>query len=736
MSDPLLNSLSQLTLLYVEDDVATREELAFFLEGLVSELFLAANGQEGFDLYCSKQPDIIITDIQMPIVNGIEMIEKIRAIDNNTPILITSAYNETDYLLNAINIGVDRYILKPISLQLLTEALKECAQSTKSYHFLLSINQEGLIVDINLASLKLMGYEKEEILDTPIIRYIDSAHISHLEQYLTRLRNKERIETFKLTLVHKNGMKIETRFHILEQLHGMIKIEFKDIDTYINNEMVLTKMLELERFTKELIYVQSKINEIIITTPSRTAFLEKIVTLFSDIDHFSYAYIATIEDGKLHLLAQSSHHLLDAKKIYNEHRTQIHHQTHCPIFESIVGQKIIVIEDLHTFQTCNMHTPFTVQGIQSMIILPIRQREAQSAFGALNLLFTKVFKLEQETLRQFENISDLIALGLQSIDDKHAKHALAMQLRQERDFMNNILENAGVIILVLNKEGAIIRFNKKAEEFTGYSATEVIGKPYFWKNFIPNEEKENVIGYFKEMLHLHETRYHENHWLSRSGEKRLFHWTNTRLSDEKDEMQYIVAIGNDITERKQNEETIKHLAFYDPLTQLPNRRLLKDRLNKAMAMSKRTNYYGALMFLDLDNFKTLNDTYGHTIGDLLLMEAANRIKYCVRETDSVARFGGDEFIVLLTEINSNVNEAHSQARLVAEKVRHVLAQPYIIQHHQDDGTTLNITHECTSSVGIALFRGHDVTQDELLRRADSAMYEAKKAGRNQLSFYM
>lgn len=118
------------------------------------------------------------------------------------------------------------------------------------------------------------------------------------------------------------------------------------------------------------------------------------------------------------------------------------------------------------------------------------------------------------------------------------------------------------------------------------------------------------------------------------------------------------------------------------------------------------------------------------------MEAANRIKYCVRETDSVARFGGDEFIVLLTEINSNLNEAHSQARLVAEKVRHVLAQPYVIQHHQDDGTTLNITHECTSSVGIALFRGHDVTQDELLRRADSAMYEAKKAGRNQLSFYM
>lgn len=736
MSDPLLHSLAQSTLLYIEDDAATREELAFFLGGLVSELFLATNGEEGYELFCSKRPDIIITDIQMPILNGIEMIQKIRQIDSETPILITSAYNETDYLLNAINIGVDRYILKPISLELLTEALKECAQNTKSRHFFLSIDQNALIVDINLASLKLMGYEKEEMLHTSIAQYIDTHHSEHWNQCLAHLHSHEQVENFKLSLIHKNGMKIETRFHVLEHTNGIIKIEFKDIDTYINNELILTKMLELERFTKELIYVQSKINEIIVTTTSRMTFLEEIVSLFEDINHFSYAYIATIEDDKLTLLAQSSHDSLDAKKIYNQHHTIMSHQTDCPISESILRQKIIVIEDLNTFKTCNMNEPFVAQGIQSLIVLPIRQRSTQRAFGALNLLFSKVFKLEQETLRQFENISDLIALGLQSIDDKHAKHVLQMQLRQERDFMDNVLENAGVIILVLNKEGAIIRFNKKAEEFTGYSASEVIGKPYFWKHFLIEDEKENVVGYFQEMLHVHQTRYHENYWVSRLGEKRLFHWTNTRLSDEKDEMQYVVAIGNDITERKQNEETIKHLAFYDPLTQLPNRRLLRDRITKAMAMSKRTHYYGALMFLDLDNFKSLNDTYGHTLGDLLLMEAANRIKYCVRETDSVARFGGDEFIVLLTEINSNIDEAYHQARLVADKVRHVLAQPYIMQHHQDDGSTLTVTHECTSSVGIALFKGHDISQDELLRKADSAMYEAKKAGRNQVSFYM
>ncbi len=115
MSDPLLHSLAQSTLLYIEDDAATREELAFFLGGLVSELFLATNGEEGYELFCSKRPDIIITDIQMPILNGIEMIQKIRQIDSETPILITSAYNETDYLLNAINIGVDRYILNRTS---------------------------------------------------------------------------------------------------------------------------------------------------------------------------------------------------------------------------------------------------------------------------------------------------------------------------------------------------------------------------------------------------------------------------------------------------------------------------------------------------------------------------------------------------------------------------------------------------------------------------------------------
>ena len=138
----------------------------------------------------------------------------------------------------------------------------------------------------------------------------------------------------------------------------------------------------------------------------------------------------------------------------------------------------------------------------------------------------------------------------------------------------------------------------------------------------------------------------------------------------------VLGITEDITEQKEAEEYIRNFAFYDTLTQLPNRRLLNDRLGQAKAASKRSGCYGALMFLDLDNFKPLNDTHGHDVGDLLLIEVAHRITSCVREMDTVARFGGDEFVVMLSELNVDKELSVAQAGNVAEKIRTTLAEPY------------------------------------------------------------
>ena len=190
----------------------------------------------------------------------------------------------------------------------------------------------------------------------------------------------------------------------------------------------------------------------------------------------------------------------------------------------------------------------------------------------------------------------------------------------------------------------------------------------------------------------------------------------------------------DNADRKMAEEQIRNLAFYDTLTQLPNRRLLNDRLTQTMAASKRNGRYAAMMFLDLDNFKPLNDTYGHGVGDLLLIEVALRIKSCVREIDTVARFGGDEFIVMLSELNEDKAESTTEASNVAEKIRSALAEPYTLKFQQN-GKTESVEHHCTSSIGVVLFINHEASVDDLFKWADIAMYQAKAAGRDLIRFY-
>ena len=187
-----------------------------------------------------------------------------------------------------------------------------------------------------------------------------------------------------------------------------------------------------------------------------------------------------------------------------------------------------------------------------------------------------------------------------------------------------------------------------------------------------------------------------------------------------------VATFLDISSRKQAEQKIHQLAYYDDLTGLPNRRMLQNRLPKALAVSEQHGRYGALMFLDLDNFKTLNDTKGHDVGDLLLVEVAERLHQCVRERDSIARQGGDEFVVVLEMLSENVDEAAQQAALVGEKVCAALSKPYQLNQY---------AHHATSSIGIVLFKGQQESMDNLLKYADTAMYQAKAAGRNAIRFY-
>jgi diguanylate cyclase (GGDEF)-like protein len=212
----------------------------------------------------------------------------------------------------------------------------------------------------------------------------------------------------------------------------------------------------------------------------------------------------------------------------------------------------------------------------------------------------------------------------------------------------------------------------------------------------------------------------------KNGEVYLKWLTITAVKDSNGTATHYVGTHIDITERKAAEEEIKSMAFYDPLTRLPNRRLLMDRLQQALVSSARRDRNGALLFIDLDNFKVLNDTLGHNVGDLLLQQVALRLVSCVREGDTVARLGGDEFVVMLEDLSEQPIEAAEQTEAIGEKILATLNQPYLLATHE---------HRSTPSIGISLFSSHDQSHEELLKQADIAMYQAKKAGRNTLRFF-
>ncbi len=279
-------------------------------------------------------------------------------------------------------------------------------------------------------------------------------------------------------------------------------------------------------------------------------------------------------------------------------------------------------------------------------------------------------------------------------------------------------------MMVTDTDAVIIQVNQAFTRITGYSAEEAIGQT----PILLRSNRHDAEFY----LDMWESIGRHNYWQGEIWNRRKSgeiypEWLNiTAVLGKDGKITNYVGSFIDITERKRAENEIHHLAFYDPLSQLPNRRLLLDRLRQAVATGERNHSGGALLFIDLDNFKTLNDTKGHGIGDLLLIEVAKRLQACVREGDTVARFGGDEFVLLLEGLSEEKAQAAVQARGVGEKVLEALNHPYMLEGNE---------FHSSSSMGITLFFNYKEKLDELLKQADTAMYEAKKSGRNALRFF-
>ena len=285
-----------------------------------------------------------------------------------------------------------------------------------------------------------------------------------------------------------------------------------------------------------------------------------------------------------------------------------------------------------------------------------------------------------------------------------------------------LLDKARDAIIVRGLDNRVQYWNKGAERLYGFTADEALGEPI-----------EHLIGDGPQALRaatatLLEAGTWTGEFQTRRSDGNVVtvesRWTLVRNDEGRPHS--ILAIDTDISARKMAEDDIRQLAFYDTLTHLPNRLLLQDRLQQALATSSHSQCSGALLFIDLDNFKSLNDTLGHEIGDILLQEVAQRLSHCVRESDTVARLGGDEFVIMLADLHDRREDVALRARLVCEKILHQLRQPYSIG---------GIEQHSAASIGVALFEGRHDTVSDLLKRADLAMYQAKAAGRNTVRFF-
>jgi diguanylate cyclase (GGDEF)-like protein/PAS domain S-box-containing protein len=340
---------------------------------------------------------------------------------------------------------------------------------------------------------------------------------------------------------------------------------------------------------------------------------------------------------------------------------------------------------------------------------------------------------DQRMSRQNERALVELAKAYEDAQERAERQAeeMTQSLRDSHEALQRVLNSVAEGIYGVDMDGRCTFINASGLSLLGYAdAAEVVGKNMHKLihhsradgSIYPAKECRMYLAFMQDRLDVRVDD--EVFWRKDGSSFPVEYWSHPIIKD--GEVRGAVATFFDISERKHSEQKIHRLAFFDALTNLPNRRLLMDRLRQAFAVSARNGQHGAVMFLDLDNFKTLNDTKGHDIGDLLLIEVAQRLSSCVRDGDTVARLGGDEFVVVLETLSGIEDEAATQAERVAEKIQSELNRPYQLKDR---------IHHTTPSIGIAMFQGHQDAVDDLLKYADVAMYQAKKAGRNTIRFY-
>jgi len=503
-------------------------------------------------------------------------------------------------------------------------------------------------------------------------------------------------------------------------------------DLAVNINTMLDSLTHSEQQLDRLNHVYAAWTEsiaAIVRETEEVALLNRICNILVEKIAFRLVFVGVVNsDNWITMVASSnwqSPYLLNLKVSADPSRPE----SRGPLGRAICENSAQILNDFFSSPDTSMwYEAARADAICSVAAFPLTR--GGKVIGAITVYSGEVNYFSTDIITLINGLSADISFALDNFDREKQRQ----QAETELTLAASVFESSQQAIFITNADKEIVRVNSAFSLLTGYGAEEVIGR-------IPAQmqiSEQNNDGLHQLMWeHINTQGYWQGELSNcRKDGNRYSEWlTITRVNDKNGATTHYVGIFIDITERKLNEERIHKLAFYDALTQLPNRRLLVERLRLALFASQRNHNHGALMFMDIDRFKTLNDTQGHDIGDQLLVEVGKRITHCVREQDTVARIGGDEFVIMLEGLSEHETAAIALAQRIGSKILDSLNLPYLLYHFDQNGYSLPIKHHSSASIGMKLFQGTQINSDDILKQADMAMYQAKQAGRNTLCVF-
>ena len=588
--------MEKLTVLVVDDDKITTSILSRMLDSYADRVIVASDGIEGLALYKEHKPEIILSDINMPRMGGLEMVKEIRKLDDQIKIAIFTNFEKRDILLKAIQYGVNQFFSKPFEAKHFSQVIQPLCDDAKEKKRIRAelTRQQNILHSINQMSHNFL---QQTDWTTAL--------------YQEMLQLKQAAET-SAVFIYKNNSDCLSA-HKLLTINDNPKAKWKKKIHYKKNHLI--------RWKKEL---------------------EK-----------GLAVNGCIKD-------------------YDQAKKRL----------------------LRAFY------------IDSLLILPIFVHNEW--WGFLGIGNNNKKALTETDVKMLSTVSSLIG---SAINNNRNLKSLEMS--------SAVFEHTMDGVLITNSQNRIVHVNDSFVDITGYQPSEVVGKdPKLLKSGTHDKhfydqiwEKLTVDGYWQGEI----TNRKKN------GEIYIEWLSVNAIKDKDGNIENFIGIFSDVTHQRKDAQNHAYLATHDPLTGLSNRLLLNDRLEHAINHADRFDKCVAAVFCDLDNFKPINDTYGHSTGDEILKNVANAMKDLLRKEDTLCRFGGDEFVILVEEL-----ESFTYLEKILEKIRHISTKPFNIE---------GVDHSVGMSIGAAIYPNDANSAEELLKCADEAMYKAKNSGKNKIKFF-